>query len=74
MTVFLSLLQIGDHIITVYPTYPQLLGLPKRLGCELSHWKLDPANGWRPDLDELRRLIKPTTKMIVLNNPGNPTG
>ncbi|KAJ9608864.1 hypothetical protein H2200_006635 [Cladophialophora chaetospira] len=74
LTVFLSLLQVGDHVISVYPTYPQLLGLPKRLGCELSHWKLDPANGWRPDVEELRKLIKPATKMIILNNPSNPSG
>ncbi|KIW73073.1 hypothetical protein PV04_01220 [Phialophora macrospora] len=74
MTVLLSLIQVGDHVISVYPVYPQLLGLPKRLGCELSLWKLDPSKGWRADVAELRKLIKPSTKLIILNNPGNPTG
>ncbi|EXJ64469.1 hypothetical protein A1O7_00805 [Cladophialophora yegresii CBS 114405] len=74
MTVLLSLVQPGDHVICVYPVYPQLLGLPKRLGCEVSLWKLDPANGWRADAGELRKLIRPSTRLIVLNNPNNPTG
>jgi aspartate/methionine/tyrosine aminotransferase len=74
MTVLLSLVQVGDHVISVYPVYPQLLGLPKRLGCELSLWKLDPSKGWRADVEELRKLIKPSTKLIILNTPGNPTG
>ncbi|OCT53946.1 putative aminotransferase [Cladophialophora carrionii] len=74
MTVLLSLVQPGDHVVSVYPVYPQLLGLPKRLGCEVSLWKLDPSNGWRADVEELRKLIKPSTKLIILNNPGNPTG
>ena len=70
-TAFLSLLQAGDHVICQYPTYPQLLALPKSM-CELSHWKLDPGKGWAGDLEELRALIRPSTKMIILNNPNNP--
>lgn len=73
-TVFQGLLQSGDHVICLYPTYGQLWGLPKHLGCEMSQWKLDPDNGWAADLDELHRLIKPNTRLLVLNNPANPTG
>ena len=74
LTVFHSLLQAGDHVICQYPTYPQLYGLPKSFQCELSYWRLDPKNGWRPDLEGLRKLIKPETKMLIVNNPSNPTG
>lgn len=74
LTVFSSLLQPGDHVIGVYPTYPQLLALPKALGCDMSYWRLVPDNGWQPDIEELRNLIRPATKMIILNNPMNPTG
>ncbi|EXJ70479.1 uncharacterized protein A1O5_06548 [Cladophialophora psammophila CBS 110553] len=74
LTVFQSLLQAGDHVICQYPTYPQLLALPESFPCEMSYLNLDPGNGWQPSVEELRGLIKPSTKMIVLNNPSNPTG
>lgn len=35
---------------------------------------LREENGFLPDLDELRSLIKPNTRLICLNNPNNPTG
>lgn len=77
-----TLLNPGDHAICLYPTYPQLLGLAEGLtGGNVSYWRSrtpGPAdndnNGWKLDLDDLRGLIKPSTKLIVLNNPNNPTG
>lgn len=71
-----SLLQPGDHVIVQYPTFAQLLGLPKALpGVDVSLWKMDPSKGWDADIDELRGLIREgKTKMIILNNPHNPTG
>ncbi|KAI1611564.1 pyridoxal phosphate-dependent transferase [Exophiala viscosa] len=74
LTVFQALLGVGDHVICVYPTYGQLPGLPKGFPCEVSRWELDASNGWRLDVGELRKLIRPDTKMLVLNNPNNPTG
>jgi aspartate/methionine/tyrosine aminotransferase len=74
MIVFQSLLRPSDHVISTYPTYTQLSSLSKSIGCDVSPWRLDPNNEWRPDMAELRGLIKPSTKMIMLNNPNNPTG
>lgn len=74
MIVFQSLLRPSDHVISTYPTYTQLSSLSKSIGCDVSPWRLDPSNEWRPDMEELRALIKPSTKMIMLNNPNNPTG
>ena len=34
----------------------------------------DEANGWMPDLDDIRRKITPATKGIVVINLNNPTG
>ena len=31
-------------------------------------------NSFEPDLDELKELVDDTTKLIVVNNPNNPTG
>ncbi|PKX96237.1 putative aminotransferase [Aspergillus novofumigatus IBT 16806] len=72
--VFFALIGPGDHVIVQYPTYPQLYSLPSCLGAEVSLWQASEDNHWQLDLEELERLIQPNTKMIVLNNPQNPTG
>lgn len=64
----------GDHVICHYPTYQSLYEVPKQLGAEVSLWKATPENKWVPAIDDLKALIKPTTKLIVINNPNNPTG
>ncbi|EGR48425.1 Aspartate/tyrosine/aromatic aminotransferase [Trichoderma reesei QM6a] len=72
--VFYGLVGPGDHVICVYPTYQQLYSVPESLGAEVSLWRLQPENGFVPDVDELEALVKANTKMIVINNPNNPTG
>ncbi|KAG6368424.1 hypothetical protein INS49_002631 [Diaporthe citri] len=69
-----TLIGPGDHVICVYPTYQQLYGVPQSLGAEVSLWKLKWDNGYVPDVTELESLVKSNTKMIILNNPNNPTG
>ncbi|KAM0554910.1 hypothetical protein ACHAPJ_006646 [Fusarium lateritium] len=64
----------GDHVICVYPTYQQLYDTPRSLGAEVALWKLRENNGFVPDVTELASLIKTNTKMIIINNPNNPTG
>ncbi|KAI0380350.1 PLP-dependent transferase [Hypomontagnella monticulosa] len=72
--VFYSLVGPGDHVICVFPTYQQLYSIPESLGAEVSLWKLRPENGYIPKVQELEGVIKGNTKMIVINNPNNPTG
>ncbi|TVY78783.1 Capreomycidine synthase [Fusarium oxysporum f. sp. cubense] len=69
-----TLIGPGDHVICVYPTYQQLYDTPRSVGAEVTLWKLKKENGFVPDVDELAGLIKPNTKMIIINNPNNPTG
>jgi aspartate/methionine/tyrosine aminotransferase len=69
-----ALLNPGDHVICVYPTYQQLYSVPESLGAEVSLWKLKKAKKYVPDLADLDALIKENTKMIIINNPNNPTG
>ncbi|KAK3987775.1 hypothetical protein QBC44DRAFT_116260 [Cladorrhinum sp. PSN332] len=71
---FYSLVGPGDHVVCVYPTYQQLYSVPESLGAEVSLWKLKAENGYVPDVSELEGLVKDNTKMIVINNPNNPTG
>ncbi|KAI1349294.1 PLP-dependent transferase [Xylaria sp. FL0043] len=72
--VFYSLVGPGDHVVCVYPTYQQLYTIPETLGAEVSLWKLKVEDEYIPDVGELEKLIKSNTKMIVINNPNNPTG
>ncbi|KAI3340726.1 PLP-dependent transferase [Ustulina deusta] len=72
--VFYALVGPGDHVVCVFPTYQQLYTIPATLGAEVSLWKLKAEDGYVPDTDELEGLLRSNTKMIVLNNPNNPTG
>ncbi|KAK8106614.1 hypothetical protein PG999_009973 [Apiospora kogelbergensis] len=72
--VFYSQIGAGDHVICVFPTYQQLYSIPKTLGAEVTLWELKEENGWVPNVDALEGLVKANTKMIVINNPNNPTG
>ena len=72
--IFYSLIQPGDRVISIMPTYQQLYSIPASLGAEVKVMKLSKDNGYLPDLDELRQLAQQGAKVICLNNPNNPTG
>jgi len=69
-----TLVERGDHVISVRPTYQQHYSIPESYGADVDILPLRPENGFLPDLAELRALLRPNTKLIVLNNPNNPTG
>jgi aspartate/methionine/tyrosine aminotransferase len=69
-----TLISRGDHVISVIPTYQQHYSIPESIGAEIELLHLRPENGFLPDLDELRDMIRPNTRLIALNNPNNPTG
>ncbi|KAI1179055.1 PLP-dependent transferase [Nemania sp. FL0916] len=72
--VFYALVGPGDHVVCVFPAYQQLYEVPRTLGAEVSLWRLRAENGYVPDVGELEGLVRSNTKMIVINNPNNPTG
>ena len=74
MLALYALIEPEDHVISMYPTYQQLYDIPKSLGADVDLWEIEEDNNWLPDLDQLRRLIRPNTKMICINNANNPTG
>lgn len=68
-----TLLKPGDHVICMSPAYQSLYQIATDLGCSVSYWK--PENeGWHYNTDDLEKLIRPSTKLIVVNFPHNPTG
>jgi aspartate/methionine/tyrosine aminotransferase len=72
--VYETLVEPGDHVISVLPTYQQHYSIPESYGAKVDILRLREENGFLPDLDELRRMITPTTRVIAINNPNNPTG
>ncbi len=67
------LLGSADHVVAVAPSYQSLYEVTRSIGCEISYWEPDPEN-WEFNVDDLRRVIRNNTKLIVLNFPHNPTG
>ena len=69
-----ALIEPGDNMVCVLPTYQQHYSIPESLGAQVRILHLRPENGFLPDIDELRGLVDGNTKMITFNNPDNPTG
>lgn len=72
--VFCSLVSEGDRVISIMPTYQQLYSIPEAIGADVAIMHLKQENDYLPDLNELKSLVTPETKMICINNPNNPTG
>jgi aspartate/methionine/tyrosine aminotransferase len=69
-----TLLEPGDKVALMEPGYRQVYGLAEMQGAIVEPFRLDPSRGWRPDLDQLARVVDGKTKLIALVNPNNPTG
>ncbi|GAB2174471.1 aminotransferase [Dongia sp. agr-C8] len=69
-----ALVSRGDHVIAVVPTYQQHYSIPESLGAEVELLHLKPEQGYLPDPAALKAMLRPTTKLIAINNPNNPTG
>ncbi len=69
-----SLIERGDKVVSIIPTYQQHYSIPKSVGADVRLYVLKEENNWLPDLDELEELVGQDTKIICMNNPNNPTG
>jgi len=72
--VFYSLVEPGDTVISIFPAYQQLYSVAKSFGAEVKLLPLLPERNWLPAADELAELVDEKTKLIVINNPHNPSG
>lgn len=72
--VIMSLINQGDKVVSIVPTYQQHYSIPKSFGADVKLYFLKQENNWLPDLTELENLVGNDTKMICMNNPNNPTG
>ena len=64
----------GDHVVVTVPNYQSMETLAVATGAEVSGLALRPGNHWALDLDELKRLLRPATRLVAVNFPNNPSG
>ena len=64
----------GDEVLVPLPTYPLYTATIHKIGATEVYYRTDPSNGWQPDPREVRSLITPRTRALVVNDPNNPTG
>jgi aspartate/methionine/tyrosine aminotransferase len=72
--VYHSLLASGDHAVVETPCYESALQLARSAGAEVSRWRRSYADRWTHDLEALTSLVQPTTRVLYVNQPHNPTG
>jgi len=64
----------GDEVLVPTPTYPLYTAVLAKIGARAVYYRTDPARGWQPDLDDIRRRTTSATRAIVVIDPNNPTG
>ena len=69
-----GLLDDGDELLLPAPDYPLWTAAVSLSGGTPIHYMCDEADGWMPNIDDIRKKITPRTKGIVVINPNNPTG
>jgi len=67
-----SMLNAGDHVVVISPSYQSLKEIAIGTGCRVSLWEAGPDGSFK--LESLTALVNPETRMIVVNFPHNPTG
>ena len=64
----------GANVIIPQPGFTTFSALPESLGLETRFYRVRSENNFRLDPDEIKRLADSKTKLILVNNPHNPTG
>ena len=67
-----SFLSPGDHVVTTTPGWQQAWSVPEHIGCEVSTLAWEPGAPF--DLEQLAAALRPATRLLILNSPGNPSG
>jgi aspartate/methionine/tyrosine aminotransferase len=70
----LALVEEGDEVLYPDPGFPIYQSMVDFAGGRAVPYPLREANGFRIDLDTIASRLKPTTRLVILNSPNNPTG
>src|SRR3984885_12075738 len=64
----------GANVILPHPGFTTFSALPESLRLETRYYRLRKENGFAIDIDEIKKLTDRNTKLVLINNPHNPTG
>jgi len=67
------LLDKDDHALVIVPNYQASETIPMDI-CEVTGVALRAEDGWQLDIDQVKKALRPNTKLISINFPHNPTG
>ncbi|MBX6366231.1 MAG: aminotransferase class I/II-fold pyridoxal phosphate-dependent enzyme [Gemmatimonadetes bacterium] len=69
-----ELVEPGDEVAIVIPTYAQTIGLARMFGATVREIPLREELGWQPAEEDIAAAVTERTKLLVVTNPNNPTG
>jgi len=69
-----ALVDEGDEVLVPLPTYPLYTAVIAKIGAQARYYRTDPKRNWQPDVDHLRSVVTPRTRVLVTIDPNNPTG
>lgn len=72
--VITTLVEPGDSVVAIVPSYQQFYSIPESLGAEVRKVYLKPEEGYKLAIDEVKAAVDSRTKAIFFTNPNNPTG
>ncbi|MGA2622571.1 MAG: aminotransferase class I/II-fold pyridoxal phosphate-dependent enzyme [Bacteroidota bacterium] len=72
--VMAGILERGDEVLVEHPTYEPLLSTARYFDVAVKRFHRRFENGFRLDVDEIKRAVSPKTKLIVVTNLHNPGG
>jgi aspartate/methionine/tyrosine aminotransferase len=64
----------GANVILPQPGFTTFSALPESLRLETRYYSVRKENGFAIDVEEIKRLTDGNTKLVLINNPHNPTG
>ena len=71
---FAAVLDAGDEVLLPDPAWPNYALMAAWTQSRVVRYPCPPSLGFLPDLERLASLFTPRTRLLVLNNPNNPTG
>ena len=73
-SIYAALMKPGDHMVCETPNYPSNYGIPQGLGQDVTLCSMDFEDDYRLNLDKIKSMVQPNTKVLSICHPNNPTG
>ena len=70
----MALIEEGDEVIYPNPGFPIYESMIRYMGGTPVPLQLNEETGYNADIDDLKSLVTPRTKLMIVNSPNNPCG